>query len=307
MKRFGKTALVGLTVMICLAGSYALLTRMLKGDTPTELVRHRLLYTARPEPGGTVYRDIVYRKGLLNRQKLDIYMPIGTWDSSSRNLPAVLFIHGGSWMHGSKEDIRIIDRFVGKMRNEGWALIAIDYVAGPLGLLDAPSTNVRRALTWVREHADEYGIDSENIGLYSVSAGSHLTLGALNRADTPGNNWRFWLSECGPVDLVAMADGEAYEASELFSRFPTWYLRKHSPGLYVNTRFPPTAIVHGDADQMVALAQSERLAETLSVYGTDVTLKVISGGDHGFFGNSQAEWMDMEDDFIPFMRHHFKR
>ena len=103
-----------------------------------------------------------------------------------------------------------------------------------------------------------------------------------------------------------MANGESPDAEDILSLFPNFYLRNHSPVLYVDAELPPTAIVHGDADTMVALAQSERLAERLATFGTNVTLKVISGGDHGFFGNSQDEWIEMEDDFIPFMRENFR-
>lgn len=298
-----------ITLIAVVTAGYSLFAAAVKGSTPAELAKYRKLYSARPEPGGTVHRDIVYKKGLFETQKLDIYMPTGTWDMSttgvSRGVPAVVFVHGGSWMHGSKEDVRIIDRFLGKMRDEGWAFIAMDYVSGPIGLLDAPTRNVRTALTWIRENASNYGIDPENLGLYSVSAGSHLTLTALNASAAPSKDWRFWLSECGPMDLVAMADGESILASETLSRIPNRYLRNHSPVLYIDAPLPPTALVHGDADLMVALSQSERLAEHLAVFGTDVTLKIIPGGDHGFFGNSQEEWIDMEDDFVPFMRKNF--
>lgn len=292
-----------------LALGYLFFARAVRGATPPELARHRKLYLSRPEPGGTVYRDITYSNGLFGKQRLDIYMPTGTRDSktagSIESIPAVVFVHGGSWMHGNKEDVRIIDRFLGKMRNEGWAFIAVDYVSGPMGLLNVPARNVGKAFTWIRENVSEYGIDSDNLGLYSVSAGSHLTLTALNDSEAPAEDWRFWLSECGPVDLVAMADGESVLASKTLSRIPNRYLRKHSPVLYIDAPLPPTALVHGDEDLMVALSQSERLAERLAVYGTDVALKIIPGGDHGFFGNTQEEWMEMEDDFIPFMRKNF--
>lgn len=292
---------------------YALFARTVKGTTPPELDKYRKLYLSRPEPGGTVHRDIAYKKGLFRTQRLDIYMPTGTWNTwatettAAEGVPAVVFVHGGSWMHGSKEDIRIIDRFVGKMRDEGWAFIAMDYVSGPAGLLGAPERNVQAALNWIRENASGYGIAPDNLGLYSVSAGSHLTLTALNGSETPSEDWRFWLSECGPVDLVAMANGESILAAETLARIPNRYLRKHSPVLYIDTELPPTALVHGDEDLMVALPQSERLAERLSVYGTEVTLKIIPGGDHGFFGNTQEEWMEMEDGFIPFMGQNFLR
>ena len=284
-----------------------LLSSHLKGPLPTILVEQRAIYERRPRPGGTVYRDLIYHSAPFNRQGLDIYMPESeaASDATTAAVPGILFIHGGSWLHGSKEDIRVIDRFVGKMRRRGWAVISIDYVASPLGLLDVPSRNVRRAMDWVRDHAEDYGIDPQKLGLYSVSAGSHLALEALVSEKDPASRWRFWLNEYGPADLVAMANGEAFEDSERLARLPNRYLRRHSPLLDVDGPLPPTAIVHGDADRTVALAQSERLAEVLAAYGTEVSLTVIPGGDHGFFNKSQAEWSAMEDDFILFMARHF--
>ena len=277
---------------------------MIKGETPKEMARYQQMARLRPEPGGAIYRDIIYKKGFT--RKLDIYMPSVVGKSASADIPAVVVVHGGSWMHGSKEDVRIIDRFLDRMRNEGWAVISIDYVTSPLGILDAPSRNVRKALKWIRMNAVNFGIDPNNLGIYSFSAGSHLTMEALNASKKPGEDWRFWVNEYGPVDLLAMAAGEAFKASAVFARFPNWYLRKHSPIFHIRAPFPPTKLIHGDADQVVALAQSERLAESLAAWDTEVSLMSVPGGDHGFFGNSQELWMEVEEKILPFMRKHFK-
>ena len=186
-------------------------------------------------------------------------------------------------------------------------MLSIDYVTSPVRLLDGPSKNVSRAFRWIRENAPQYGIDPWNLGIYSVSAGSHLAMEAMVESGDPGSLWRFWLDEIGPVDLVAMADGDAFEASATLARFPNRYLRKHSPILKVNGPFPPTAIAHGDADDTVAIAQSERLAETLTAWGTPVTMRIVEGGDHGFFNMNQEVWEDLEDTFILFMRRYFRK
>lgn len=295
-----------LALLLLIAGGAAGIASLVKGKVPDILVEQRNIYLSRPGPSGAIHRDVLYRNGLFNKQALDIYMPFETGTVHSRGIPAVVFIHGGSWMHGRKEDIRVIDRFLDKMRSQGWAVVSINYVTSPLRLLEGPSGNVRQALEWIHENADEYGIDPWNMGLYSVSAGSHLTMEAMVTSGDPGSLWRFWLSEYGPVDLVAMADGEAFDSSDRLGRFPNRYLRKHSPLLRVEGPFPPTAIVHGDMDRTVAVAQSERLAETLRVYGTPVSLSIIPGGDHGFFNMSQDDWIKMEDRFIPFMRKYFR-
>ncbi len=306
-KKYTIIGLTALALLLAAAGAVVGISSAVKGAEPAVFKEQRALYAARPQPGGTVHYDIYYRKKLFNRQALDIYMPTtNPAEAPERGVPAVVFVHGGSWMHGAKEDIRIIDRFLAKMRAEGWAVISIDYVTSPIRLLNGPSANVSRAFEWIHAHAPDYGIDPWNMGVYSVSAGSHLTMEAMVASGDPGSLWRFWLDEIGPVDLVAMADGEAFEASSRLAKFPNRYLKKHSPLLQVDGPFPPTAIAHGDADRVVAIAQSERLAETLAAYGTPVTMKVVPGGDHGFFNKGQEVWEDLEDTFIPFMKRYFR-
>ncbi len=307
MKRNLIIAAAILAVLLIAVGSAAGIVHSVKSSPPPELAEQRAIYLQQPPPGGTVYRDVLYQRRLFNSQALDIYMPDEGMEKPERGYPAIVFVHGGSWMHGDKEDIRVVGRFLEKMRAEGWAVISINYVTSPLRMLEGPSDNVSRAFNWIHEHADEYGIDPWNMGVYSVSAGSHLTMEAMNRSGDPGSLWRFWLEEIGPVDLLAMADGEAYDASSTLSRFPRRYLRKHSPILYVNGPFPPTTIVHGDADHTVDIAQSERLMKVLREHGTTVTMKVVPGGNHGFFNMDQSVWENLEDMSITFMKRYFRK
>ncbi len=301
------------TVLI-FTGAAFLIRSLVKGEVPQVLTEQRTLYSRQSPPGGTVHKDVLYSRKLFNRQTLDIYMPLEPSeeegpapDFNKEKIPAVVFVHGGSWMHGSKEDIRIISRFVETMRQRGWAVISINYVCPPLRLLKGPFRNVSRAFKWIHQHASNYGIDPWNMGIYSASAGSHLAMEAMIASGDAGSLWRFWLNEYGPVDLLAMAEGDAFEASARLARFPKGYLRKHSPLLHINGAFPPTMIIHGDADRTVAVSQSERLAQALLLNGTKVKLLIIPGGDHGFFNKSQAEWEEMETQALAFMERFFRK
>jgi dipeptidyl aminopeptidase/acylaminoacyl peptidase len=52
---------------------------------------------------------------------------------------------------------------------------------------------------------------------------------------------------------------------------------------------PPFLILHGDADPLVPLAQSELLVTALKKAGVEVELVVIKGGDHGGVGFASPE------------------
>jgi dipeptidyl aminopeptidase/acylaminoacyl peptidase len=53
-----------------------------------------------------------------------------------------------------------------------------------------------------------------------------------------------------------------------------------SPVTYVNAKYPPTLIVHGDADMVVPLQQSQSMDRALAGAGVDHKLEVIPGGGH---------------------------
>jgi dipeptidyl aminopeptidase/acylaminoacyl peptidase len=62
-----------------------------------------------------------------------------------------------------------------------------------------------------------------------------------------------------------------------------------SPITYVTGGAPPFLLVHGTADRVVPYAQSERLAEALTVVGVPVRLVPIEAADHIFTGHGDID------------------
>ena len=57
-------------------------------------------------------------------------------------------------------------------------------------------------------------------------------------------------------------------------------MRTLSPITAVTAKYPPTLIVHGDADAVVPLQQAKAMDETLAKAGAPHKLEVIPGGGH---------------------------
>lgn len=262
-------------------------------------------------PEGKVIEDLVYKRRLLRKDlALDIYYPLdsgststGGGDGSAREaVPTLVYIHGGSWLHGDKSTIRIIDPFLDDLRRNGIAVVAIDYTAGPAGGLRAPVENCRDALRWLRDSGGDYGLDPENMGLYGVSAGAHLAMMSIPFIQEEGGlGLRFLLEEFGPVDLQAMAAGDAFGASPLFRLFSAKTLEDYSPLNHVNSDWPPVLMFHGTADRTVSIRQSEELDERLTEKGIAHRFRVVPGGDHGFFNKSRDEWRSLERECLEFL------
>ena len=114
--------------------------------------------------------------GAHERQVLDFWKAPAA--SSDRPAPLVFYIHGGSWLMGSKEIING-NYDVSAFLKAGISVVSINYryvsQAEDLGILPpvkAPLSDAARALQFVRSNADEWNIDGSRIGGAGESAGA---------------------------------------------------------------------------------------------------------------------------------------
>ncbi|KAF5227496.1 hypothetical protein FAUST_11740 [Fusarium austroamericanum] len=77
--------------------------------------------------------------------------------------------------------------------------------------------------------------------------------------------------------MSSIADGQLLDAV-----FPSGDWKKVDPLLNISQSFPPTFIVHGDADTMVPLELSLELYSTLKESGVECGMRVIPGEQHTF-------------------------
>ena len=283
--------IISLGLLVVLA-----LPPLLLSHTPENL---RIMYEKIDEiplPEGRVYYDIPYGGSLLKKQTLDIYTPL----IERKTSPALVYIHGGSWLHGDKKMIRLTDRFLRNMRNLGFTVISINYTAGIYGGLHAPLTNCTKALEWILTHGDEYGYDQSLTGIYGVSAGAHLALMTALEDEFLPIPLRYILAECGPTDLNAMMAGDAFGASAAFRLLGSDTRTRYSPAMRANELDLPVMIVHGTADETVALNQAQIMREKLSESGQRPVYLEIEGGNHGFL-NCEELWPMMEKEVLSFI------
>jgi acetyl esterase/lipase len=266
-----------------------------------------------PRPRDPVLENLVYHREFGKNYTLDLYPPLADPPGTDPELPTpfpnlaptVVFFHGGSWFFGRKETIRVIHRFVDTMREAGYAVVAIDYVSSIFGGFHAPLRRCRKALSWLADRSVDLGVDPESLGLYGVSAGGHLALMTAATLEDSRIAIPFVFVEYAPADLVAMAGGEAFERSKKLRWLPRIYLKHHSPIRRVGPDFPPTLVVHGTADRMVDIRQSERLVRVLEESGVETIYRSVPGGDHGLFNQPQSLWRELEGWALEHMRNYF--
>ncbi|MCX5757482.1 MAG: alpha/beta hydrolase, partial [Candidatus Hydrogenedentes bacterium] len=85
--------------------------------------------------------------------------------------PAVLLIHGGCWLFGTRHQLHWYTRHFAE---QGYVVAAIQYRMMPKYRLPDCVEDCKAAVRWLRLHAAEYNIDPDRIVALGNSAGGHL-------------------------------------------------------------------------------------------------------------------------------------
>lgn len=259
-----------------------------------------------------VDRDVLYGEPGGTPLRMDIYRPEGPGPH-----PAVILIHGGGWIGGSKEGHQGTGMLLAR---SGCVACAIDYRLAPQFPYPAAFDDCQRAVRWIRAHAREYGVDRRRVGAMGDSAGGHL-VGMLGCRETRDNSDRALaryssrpeavVSYYGAFELVRMWDiemahrpltawlGGAPEGREAL-------YGETSPVWLANPKACPHLIIHGSADTVNPEEQSHLYHQALRRQGVESTLLIIEGAGHGFPPGS-AYARKAEAAMVEFFDRHLKR
>ena len=218
----------------------------------------------------------------------DVYYP--RW--AGKPAPVIVFIHGGSWVSGTRADVAQTEPLLTLLRTRGYAVVSIDYRLAPASRWPAMYDDSRCALANLVADAPALGLDATHVGVMGVSAGAQLALllaFRLPAAQRP----RFVIEVSGPVDLTSsdFSAGGAQLGEEVFgaSSSSDPVLRSASPITYVAAGDPPVLILHGTADQTVPFAQAQELQRALAAHHDVGQLVSIPNGTHDLSGAIGAE------------------
>jgi acetyl esterase/lipase len=251
-------------------------------------------------PSAVVARqDVVYRTADGHRLLLDIYLPPGDISSAEGGLgqPAILAIHGGSWIGGSRRLFRpsLWNRHPTAIRlaESGFVVVAADYRLARPGTPSWPEAldDLREAVRWIRRHAPELGVDPRRIAALGQSAGGHLAA-LLGTFPAPDDDARVEavVDFYGPSDLERLPLQRVQrlprEPVHVFlsdhTAAPSAKAREASPVYHVHRESAPVLLIHGTSDSWVPLEQSEEFAKALRTAGVLHQWIRVDGARHGF-------------------------
>ncbi len=234
----------------------------------------------------TRIQDVIYMKAGGTAFTMDVVKP------AKPNKAAVVFMVSGGWMSdhamlkGFGPDIEKV------FADAGFTVFEVVHGAQPRYKVAEIVEQVRTAIRFVHAHAADYGIDTNRVGVSGISSGGHLSLMIAGSPDSPVNavaaiapptdlaNWgkpAFVFTDDPQLAMFVPALGFDPNAP----RNDVEALAKQlSPITYVNAKYPPTLIIHGDSDKVVPLQQARAMDHALAEAGVEHRLEVIPGGGH---------------------------
>ncbi len=260
--------------------------------------------------------NIVYSTANGYENKLDLYLPRG--ESGPR--PTLIYIHGGGWVGGTKEN-SVLSLF--PYLKHGMAVVNVEYRLAATSLAPAAVADCRCALRWVIANAEEHGFDTTKIVVTGHSAGGHLSLTTGILDESAGLDYECVTgSLAGPVkldlgvaavvnwygitDVADILDGPNQQgyAVRWMGSLPDRYeiAKRTSPLSHIRKGLPPIFTIHGNADKIVPYSHAVRLHKALDKAGVTNHLHTVEGGGHGGF--SKEEQIKIHGKVDAFLKRH---
>ena len=231
-------------------------------------------------------RDVIYMKAGGTAFTMDVLKP------AKPNKAAVVFVVSGGWI----SDHSMLKSYGPDLEkvfvDGGFTVFEVVHGAQPRFKVAEIVEQVRTAVRFVRAHAADYGIDTNRVGISGISTGGHLALMIAGSPDSPVNavaaiapptdlaNWgkpAFVFTDDPQFAIFVPAVGFDPKAPKNDIEA---LAKQLSPITYVNAKYPPTLIIHGDSDKIVPLQQAQAMDRALAKAGVEHKLEVVPGGGH---------------------------
>lgn len=233
-----------------------------------------------PKDSGSslVAGDLAY--GEDPRQRLDIYAPDNA--GGTRGHPVVVFVHGGSWASGEREDYSFAGR---ALASQGFVTVLFNYRLVPRHPYPDFVDDTASVVAWANRNAARYGGDPSRIFLVGHSAGAYnavmvaLAPEFLRGVGVSQDVLAGVVGISGPYDFLPLDPGAAQNA---FGHLQAEALRDSQPVNRVTASrpVPPMLLLTGDKDKTVRPRNTQSLAQALEKAGHRVRSEIYPGIGH---------------------------
>ncbi len=199
--------------------------------------------------------------------------------------PAIVFFFGGGWNGGSPSHFYRQSQY---LASRGMVAICADYRTRNRHKTP-PSTCIKdgkSAMRWVRSHANELGIDPNQLAAGGGSAGGHVAAatGTVKGFNEEGEDISV---SCRPNALLLFnpvidnsKNGYGYNRVKK-------YWKEFSPMHNIDKKTPPTVIFQGTKDKLIPVATVKEYQKFMEKAGVRCDLHLYENQPHGFFNKAK--------------------
>lgn len=265
--------------------------------------------------------EIYYKEDMkyVERGQRSLYLQIIGPIGMNHPVPCIVYIPGSAF-HEQNVKERIPQ--LSYLAQRGFVVAALEYRGSECAPFPAQTLDAKAGVSFMREHAEEYGIHPENIFLMGDSSGGHTALMAafsygipaleekgreINRPIVKGV-----IDLYGPTNFLTMNDepssqdhrtSDSPEGCEIGQKAVLEHPELVKPTIISNyvkeeRKLPSTLIFHGTNDELVPFGQSCQLYESLKKAKKDAIFYQVIGAHHGGREFWTKEVLDIEEQFI---------
>ncbi len=201
-------------------------------------------------------------KQFMDGTKLRVYVYRPDKSDPTRPQASIAFFHGGMWMKRSLEEIipwalhfaqRGITFFIPEYRTrEHFELLGEEILR-----------EAEDFWLWLRDHAQDLGINEDQVTLAGADAGALMAL-HIGMPTLPSRSLLPWKKRTHPPATPAalaifrgVVDSEAIEAQTLNISYETRQPERFNPAKRLRKKLPPLFCAHGDQDPLQDIEASE--------------------------------------------------
>ena len=248
--------------------------------------------------GDTSYDgDVAYLNYEGKDYALSVWLPKNTEEKSS---PILLWIHGGSWVSGSRHDSAAHCRYFSE---HGYLVASVEY---PLStdethLYDIQQGAVAKAVQWLKHHAASIGGDTGRLYLGGSSAGGNLAVAVAARInkgelDTvlgeslpkvravttcfPAIDPASVYYKCDPVFRSHIHNVCKTNWGGTPAEYPERY-EESTGAVLADSTMAPTLMLYGKLDHLIRYTTYNRFIERMAELGVGTSSIVFPFSDHG--------------------------
>jgi len=223
--------------------------------------------------------DVAY--GADARHRLDVYSPVGSVGPA----PLVLFVHGGGWAIGDKNQFGWVGE---QLAQQGVVAAVMNYRLSPTVQHPEHTKDVARALAWLHRNGAQLGGDPHRLYVAGHSAGAHMAaLVALDRSYLLAEG----LNSAILKGVIGIA-GPSYDLDARYAQSPIAPILQSAfgadvgkwgqaaPVRYVQPYAPNFLLIYGTADNQALPLSTQSLATALQQGGVPTQLETLQGQDH---------------------------